>query len=65
MKSTKPQVTFTLSILVTAFAAFASLAGLFVPHLYNDKQFVQTAWYGNDWVTLVVVVPSLIVTIAL
>jgi len=41
-----------LSVLVTAI-------GLFVPSVYRDNDFVQTAWQGNDWVTLVAVVPSM------
>lgn len=39
-------------------AAFTSAAGLFVKDIYRDNEFVQTAWCGNDWVTLVVIVPA-------
>jgi len=65
MFTTTNKITFILSTLVAVLAAIASSAGLFIPNLYHDNEFVQTAWYGNDWVTLLIVVPSLIASMLL
>lgn len=59
------KISFYLSILATILAAIASAIGLFNAKIYNDNSFVKSAWYANDWVTLVVVVPLLIITLIL
>ncbi len=45
------------SLALGAVATLASAAGVLVPGLYNDNQFVTAGWFGNDIVTLVVFVP--------
>jgi len=50
---------YALSALIVALAALASAGGLLKPDLYRDNALVKTAWYANDWVTLLVAVPGL------
>lgn len=59
------KISFYLSIIATTLAAIASGIGLFNAEIYNDNAFVKSAWYANDWVTLVVVVPALIIALVL
>jgi hypothetical protein len=49
-----------LSGAVAALAATASIGGLFLQGLYRDNAYVKAAWAGNDLVTLVVAVPTMI-----
>jgi len=56
----KPLSLASALILITATAA--SLTGLFKSNLYNDNSFVRAAWLANDWVTLVIVIPGLLMT---
>lgn len=57
------KTSFNLSIAATMLAAFAALAGLFVTSIYQDNAFVQTAWRGNDWVSLLAVIPAMLITL--
>lgn len=59
------KTSYRLTLIATIFAALASAAGLFVPGLYQDSEFLVTIWQGNDWVTLIVVVPALLITLYL
>ncbi len=59
------KTSFYLSIIATILAAIASGIGVFNAEIYNDNAFVRSAWYANDWVTLVVVVPSLSIALVL
>jgi hypothetical protein len=59
------KISFYLSLIATILAAISSAIGLFNTKIYNDNSFVKSAWYANDWVTLVVVVPLLIITLIL
>jgi hypothetical protein len=54
-----------LSVMVAVLAAIASAGGLFLPELYRDSDFIRTAWFGNDLVTLLLVVPMLAVALYL
>jgi hypothetical protein len=40
-----------------------SLLGLIFQGQYRDAEWIKAAWFGNDWVTLVVAVPLLVVAI--
>jgi hypothetical protein len=42
--------------------ALAAGSGLFIENLYRDNAFVQTAWRANDWVTIIVVLPALLIS---
>ncbi len=52
------KTSFVLSLIVSLLAALTAAAGLLWPGFYQDNDFVRMAWYGNDWVTLVIVIPS-------
>ena len=54
-----------ISIIVTFLAATAADGGLWINNLYHDNAFVKSAWFANDFITLFVVVPLLIVSIYL
>jgi hypothetical protein len=54
-----------LSISITILSAIASAGGLWIKNLYNDNDFVRSAWYSNDLITLFLVVPLLVVAIYL
>jgi hypothetical protein len=45
-------------VLMTLMLAQA-LLGLMLPDQYRDADWIQAAWYGNDWVTLAAAVPLL------
>ena len=53
----------TLSFLLLALSAIASLGGLLLPNLYRDTEFYRLVWQNNDGVTLVLAVPALLVAI--
>jgi hypothetical protein len=59
MLQTKFRAAYILSVIVTVLAAVASFGGILIGDLYRDNAFVKTAWYGNDLVTLIIVVPLL------
>lgn len=51
---------FILSSLIAVLATVASAGGLFLDDLYRDNLLVTSAWQGNDLVTLIIGVPTLI-----
>ncbi len=59
------KTSYILSVIATVLAVLAAGAGLFVPGLYRDSDFLQTVWQGNDWVTLLAVVPAMVVVLLL
>ena len=59
------KISYYLSIIAIIFAAMASGIGIFNPGIYHDNAFVKSAWYTNDWVTLIVVLPLLIIALVL
>ncbi len=63
MGKRKLNITFYLSVVATILAGVAAGIGLFNTEIYHDNSFVKTAWYANDWVTLVVVIPLLIIVL--
>ena len=54
-----------LTIIITIFAVIATTGGLLLGDLYRDNNFVKSAWYANDAITLFVVVPLLLLSIIL
>lgn len=54
-----PKSFFVASAVLVVLQAFASGMGIFVDGLYRDVPLVRSAWIGNDWITLLVVVPTL------
>lgn len=55
----KLNTAYRLSIAVAILAAVAAAGGLLLPGLYRDNDFIKSAWFGNDLVTLLVAVPLL------
>ena len=54
------KLTIALGIVMTA----QSGLGIVFAREYRDVEWVRAAWFGNDWVTLVVVAPLLVVSVA-
>ncbi|MBX2892724.1 MAG: hypothetical protein KF734_17480 [Saprospiraceae bacterium] len=61
MKNNHFRTAYSLSWLIVVLAVVASLGGLFIDSLYRDSDFIKNAWFTNDWVTLVVASPALLV----
>ena len=57
------KTSYLLSLPIILLAAIAAAGGLLPDNLYNDNDFVKTAWYANDIITLWVVVPLLIAAV--
>lgn len=56
---------YVLSSIIGVLALMAAAGGLFLDDLYRDNRFVTLAWFGNDWVTLIVAVPILVTALTL
>lgn len=56
---------FITSSLIIVLAAASAFLGIFRSDLYHDNAFVKTAWLANDWVTLLVAIPALLMTMIL
>lgn len=56
---------YRLSAIIIVLALAASLGGLFIKDIYQDNTFVTAAWNGNDFVTLVIALPLLFVSLIL
>lgn len=65
MKNHSFKTAFALSALISILASIASIGGLALPGLYRDSDFIKNAWLANDWVTLAVATPALIVAMRL
>jgi hypothetical protein len=46
--------TYLASAIVAALMIASSALGLLFPGAYRDAAWIRAAWFGNDWVTLVV-----------
>jgi hypothetical protein len=60
MFKTKPKSAYVLSVIIALLAVAASVGGIAIPGLYRDNHLVASAFYGNDWATLVAAVPLLV-----
>jgi len=50
-----------LSMALLALMLAQALMGLVFPAAYRDDEWIRAAWFGNDWVTLVVAAPLLLI----
>jgi hypothetical protein len=50
-----------LTLVLAAVMAVQAASGLLFPNQYRDPDWIEAAWYGNDWITLVLAAPLLIV----
>lgn len=57
------KIAIILSYGILLFSIIISAGGLLSPGLYNDTGMILKAWYGNDLVTLGIVVPMLLISI--
>src|SRR5688572_22635329 len=51
------------SIALAALMLVQSILGLLLQEQYRDAEWIKATWFGNDWVTLTLAVPLLIVAI--
>jgi hypothetical protein len=51
-----------LSFTLAALMISQSLTGLMGPQYYRDVEWIKATWFGNDWLTLVVAVPLLLMS---
>lgn len=54
-----------LSVVVLILSTIAAAGGIFLENLYQDNEFINRIWLGNDIVTLVIAVPVLLVSLIL
>ncbi|MFO7814337.1 MAG: hypothetical protein R6V14_01130 [Halanaerobiales bacterium] len=57
MKKEKYDIVYYLSIIIIILMSAASLSGIFFTDIYQDNILVQSAWEGNDIITMVLAVP--------
>ncbi len=50
-----------LTAMVAVVMTVQAILGLTLPGQYRDVEWIRATWYGNDWVTLIVAVPLLLV----
>lgn len=63
MLKTNYKPAFILSIIILILMVLASVGGLFINNLYQDNFLVTSGWYGNDYVTLLLTVPMLAISL--
>ena len=51
-----------LTLTLPALMITQSLTGLMAPQHYRDVEWIKATWFGNDWLTLVVAVPLLLMS---
>lgn len=56
---------YLLSLMLILLTFVASAGGLLIEGLYRDTELIKRSWLGNDLVTLLVVVPAFIFSLAL
>ncbi len=54
------KISFILSVIIIVLAIILSAGGIFMDGLYQDNAYNQSVLYGNDLVTLVIVLPLMI-----
>jgi hypothetical protein len=63
MRQTLLKTAWVFSWIVAVLMLLQSCTGLLFRGLYRDNLFVKSAWYGNDWVTLTLAVPLLVLAL--
>jgi hypothetical protein len=59
------KIPFALSVAVAVLMGVQSLLGLALQGAYRDVEWIRATWFGNDWVTLIVALPLLVVALTL
>ncbi|HEX8510831.1 MAG TPA: hypothetical protein VF635_15200 [Propionibacteriaceae bacterium] len=61
----QPRIPYVLSAAVAVLMGCPSLLGLALRGEYRDVEWIRATWFGNDWVTLILALPLLVVALAL
>jgi len=56
---------YILTTTLAALMVLQSVLGLVFQDQYRDVDWIKAAWFGNDWVTLVVAVPLLVIALVM
>jgi hypothetical protein len=59
------KISTTLTVIVIILSAIASIGGIFFDGLYQDNDFVNRVWLGNDIITLLLAIPIMIISLSL
>ncbi|QVK19799.1 hypothetical protein KHQ82_05550 [Mycoplasmatota bacterium] len=65
MFKSKFKLSIIFSVIIIILSVIVAGGGLFFPDVYHDNEIITTAFYGNDIVTLFLVVPMMIVALIL
>jgi hypothetical protein len=65
MSDTRPRSAYILSAVVAGLALIAVCGGLFIDDLYQGNALLVAGWHGNDLVTLIVAIPTLVASLIL
>ena len=65
MFKSRLRTSYILTIIIAILAMIASAGGLFIDGLYRDNALITSAWHGNDFVTLVIVLPLMVTSLIL
>lgn len=63
MLPAKLKPAYILSLIIALVATIACAGGIFMKDLYQDTDFIKTAWFGNDVVTLTIAIPLLLIAL--
>lgn len=63
MFKSKFRTSYVLTIIIAILATIASAGGLFIHGLYRDNALIISAWHGNDFVTLVIAIPLMVLSL--
>ena len=58
------RIPFALSAAVAVLMGTQSVLGLALQGQYRDVEWIRATWFGNDWVTLILALPLLVVALA-
>jgi len=59
------KISIRLSVIVIILSTIATIGGLFFSETYRDNDFIKSIWFGNDAVTLFIVIPIMIASLFL
>jgi len=63
MVADKVRTTHTLTAALAALMVVQSMLGLLFQGEYRDAEWIKATWFGNDWVTLVVAGPLMVIAL--
>lgn len=57
------KTTIILSVIIIILSTIASIGGIFLDGLYQDNDFINRVWLGNDIITLVLAIPLMVIAL--